>query len=188
LSKRLRVVPIIVLLLTSIASAFQEAPPWQTFKSAEGKFSVLMPTEPKVQVQDVDSSVGKLTLYSYGSSSKAAYLIVSYGDYPNEPTDAANAEKVLDGVREGVVKGMEGEVLSGERIVLKGRANAGTALVDYPGREFTGKKMHEGSEIYFSWKVYLVGRRLYQLAALTNKADATSPDVQKFLTSFQLAN
>jgi len=186
--KKLRVVPIIVLLLSPIASAFQEAEPWRNFNSPEGKFSVLLPTEPKVEVQDVDSAVGKLTLYSYASSSKAAYLMVSYGDYPTEPADAANAERVLDEVLGGVLKSIAGEKLSGDKIVLKGRANSGATPIDYPGREFTAKKIVEGSEVIFSWKIYLVGRRLYQLAAVTNKADATSPDVAKFLTSFQVTS
>ena len=184
-------VPIIVLLLASIASAFQEpAPsaPWQTFNSPEGRFSVVVPTEPKAEVREVDSVVGKLTLYSYASSSEAAYLMVSYGDYPNEPADAAIAEKVLDGVREGVLKSIGGEVISASKIVLKGRASSGAPLIEYPGREFTGNKIQDGSEIYYSWKVYLVGRRLYQLAAITNKANATSPDISKFLTSFQVTN
>jgi len=70
---------------------------------------------------------------------------------------------------------------------LKGRGKSG-ALVEYPGRDFTGTKMNQGSEIFFSWRIYLVGRRLYQLAVITNKAEANSPDVSKFLTSFQLTN
>ncbi len=185
---RLRVVPIFVLLLTPIASAFQEPALWRTFNSPEGKFSLLMPTEPKVEVQEVDSAVGKLTLYSYASSSKVAYLMASYGDYPQEPTDAANAEQVLDDVRAGVLKSIGGEVISGNKIVLKGRANAGAALINYPGHEFTAKKTLEGSEVVYSWRMYLVGRRLYQLAAVTNKSDATSPDVSKFMASFQVKN
>jgi hypothetical protein len=187
---KLRVVPIIVLLLTPIASAFQEpAPaPWRPFNSPEGKFSLLMPTEPKVEVQEVNSPVGKLTLYSYASSSKAAYLLVSYGDYPNEPVDATNAEQVLDDVRAGVLKSIGGEVLSGDKIVLKGRAKSTAPLIDYPGREFVATKTLQGAEVVYNWRLYLVGRRLYQLAVVTKKADATSPDVQKFLTSFQVTN
>lgn len=168
--------------------AFQETTPWKTFNSAEGKFSVLLPAEPERQVQDLDSVVGKLTMYSYTCLGKAGYLMVSYSDYPREATDAANAEQILDGVVAGVQKSLAGEVFPSNKIVLKGSANTGATPVEYPGREFTGKKIHEGSEIFYSWKVYLVGRRLYQLAALTNKANATSPDVSKFLTSFQLAN
>jgi len=150
--KELRVAPIIVLLLASIAfaaSAFQEAP-WRTFTSAEGKFSVLTPTEPKTEVRDVDSAVGKLTMYSYSSSSKAAYLLVSFGDYPNEPVDADHIEQVLNGVQSGVLGSIGGETISENKIVLKGRPNSGTTPVEYPGREFTGKKMGEGSEIFFS--------------------------------------
>src|SRR5882672_5376844 len=174
---------------TSVAGAFQQTVPWRTFSSAEGKFSLLMPIEPKVEVQDVDSSVGKLTMYSYTSSTSTAYLMASYGDYPNEPVDADHIEQVLDGVQSGVLGSIAGEKLSGNKIVLKGRAISGAAPVEYPGREFTGKKMQDGgSEIFFSWRVYLVGRRLYPLAVVTNKANAASPDVAKFLTSFQLTN
>lgn len=186
--KKIRFVPIVVLLVTSLASAFQEPEPWRTFNSPEGKFSLLMPTEPKVKVQEVDSAVGKLTLYTYASSNKVAYMMASYGDYPKEPADAANAEKVLDDVREGVLKSIGGEVISGNKIVLKGRASAGAAVLEYPGREFAAKKTGQDSEVVYNWRVYLVGRRLYQLAAVTNKADAASPDVPKFLTSFQLSN
>ena len=149
---------------------------------------MLLPAEPETQVQDLDSVVGKLTMHSYTCLGKAGYLMVSYSDYPREATDAANAEQVLDGVVAGVQKSLGGEVFATNKTVLKGRADTGAAIVEYPGREFTGKKMHEGSEIFYSWKVYLVGRRLYQLAVLTNKANATSPDVSTFLTSFQLAN
>ena len=191
--EKLRVVLILVLLLASItaaasvAPAFQDAAPWRTFTSAEGKFSLLMPAETKTEVQDVDSEVGKLTMYSYTASSKDAFLMASYGDYPREPVDADHVEQVLTGVHDGVLKSIGGQELSNSKIVLKGRAKSG-ALVEYPGRDFTGTKMNQGSEIFFSWRIYLVGRRLYQLAIITNKADANSPDVSKFLTSFQLTN
>jgi len=190
--KKLRVLPFVVLLASmafgaSINPVFQDAAPWRIFTSAEGKFSLLMPTEPKTEVQDVDSEVGKLTMYSYASSTKVAYLMASYGDYPSEPVDAEHVERVLNGVRDGVLNSIGGEKLSDNKILLKGRANSGAAT-EFPGREFTAKKMYKGSENVFSWRIYLVGRRLYQLAVVTNKADANSPDVSKYLTSFQLTH
>src|SRR5439155_16557761 len=146
--KKLRVVPLIILLLAPVAAAFQDAP-WQTFNSREGKFSVLLPTEPKVEVQDVDSAVGKLTLYSYSASNKVGYFMASYGDYPVEPSDAANAEQILNGVRDGVLNSISGEKLSDTNIVLKGRTvsgptTSGATTIDRPGREFTAKKIIDG--------------------------------------------
>ena len=96
--------------------------------------------------------------------------MVSYGDYPREPIDADHIEQVLTGVHDGVLKSIGGQELSNSKIVLKGRAKSG-ALVEYPGRDFTGTKMNQGSEIFFGWRIYLVGRRLYQLAVIINKAD-----------------
>ncbi|HEV2884961.1 MAG TPA: hypothetical protein VGW36_08890 [Pyrinomonadaceae bacterium] len=178
--------PIILLLLTTIASAFQAGAPWKTFNSAEGRFSVLMPSDPKVEVKDVDSAVGKLTLYTYSSSSSAGYLMASYGDYPREPSGTAATEKVLDDVTSGVLKSLGGEKVSENKIKLKGPTYAGGTLVEYPGREFTANKTLESGEVVFSWKIYLVGRRLYQLAMVTSKAQAGDPEVQKFLGSFEV--
>ena len=96
---------IVILLLGTLAFGLQEAEAWPTFNSPEGRFSVVMPTKPNVEVKDVDSPVGKLTLYTYSSLTSAAYFIASFGDYPKETTDAAQREAVLDGVRDGVLRG-----------------------------------------------------------------------------------
>lgn len=169
---------ILIVLLSALAYGLQETVTWPAFDSPEGRFSVVMPTKPAPEVKDVDSAVGKLTLYTYQSSSKGAHFMVSFGDYPTETTDAAQMERVLDGVRQGVLKGLNAELISENRITMKG----------HPGREFKARRTMEGSEVVFSWKMLLRGRRLYQLAAVTAKADAESPDISRFLTSFQLLN
>jgi hypothetical protein len=169
---------IVILLLSSLVLGFQEAEAWPTFNSPEGRFSVVMPTKPRVEVKDVDSAVGKLTLYSYSSSTAAVFLLVSFGDYPKEPADAAHKEDVLDGVRDGVLKGLGAELLSEERITIGIN----------PGRAFVAKKTDKDSELVFHWRVFLVGRRLYQLGVVMQKQNAETPDTTKFLKSFQLTS
>lgn len=164
-----------VLFLCSLAVP-QTPPTWQTFDSPEGRFTILMPSKPKVEVKDIDSAVGKLTMYSYSSNNNAGYYMISFGDYPNEPTDAAHSQRILEGVRGGVLKGLEAEVTTDESIPFEG----------YPGREFKAKRTVEGSEVIFSWKIVLAGRRLYQVAAVTTTANAQSPDITKYFTSFHL--
>jgi hypothetical protein len=136
-----------------------------------------MPNKPAADVKDVDSVVGKLQLHSFTSSNAAAYFMVSYGDYPTEPT-ADRREKVLDGVRDGVVSSLEGVLLSETKTTIDG----------YPGREFLAKKTVDGDELIFSWHIYLVGPRLYQVAAVAKKPDSTSPEITKFFNSFHLTN
>lgn len=167
------------LLLTALCAlqAVAQQQTWQRFDSPEGRFHILMLGKPQVEVKDVDSPVGKLTLYAYSASNDTGYFLVSYGDYPVEPKDAAQLESVLDGVTTGVLKGLGAEILGEQRkIALKG----------FPGREFKAQKAVNGAEVIFSWKIYLVGRRLYQLAVVTQKSQDDAPEVVKFLTSFEI--
>jgi hypothetical protein len=169
-------VAIVTLLCCGLGLAFQQTAEWSNLDFVEGRFSVSMPSKPEATSTVVDTAVGKLPLYTFGSASKVALLMVSYADYPNEPSDAAQNEKVLDGVRDGLLKGLEAEMLIETRITLQG----------HPGREWRAIRTAGDVDVVFSWKVYLVGRRLYQMGAATTKADAEAADVQRFFNSFQL--
>lgn len=167
---------LLVSLLSSLAFGYTQGAEWQKFNSPEGRFNILMPSKPEHEVKEVDSPLGKLTLYAYAASNDTGYFLVSYGDYPVEPKDAAQKEMVLDGVRTGVLNGLGAEMSGEKKITLAG----------HPGREFTANKAIQGTEVVFTWRIYLVGQRLYQLAAVTPKASAGSPEISKFLTSFDL--
>lgn len=174
--KKTCLVAIVTLLCCGWGLAFQQTAPWTKLDSVEGRFSVSMPSTPELVTRDVDTAVGKLALYTFGSSNKVAQVVISYADYPTVPNNVAQNERVLDGVRDGVLKGLEGDLISETRVILKG----------YPGRELRARKMFGDVEIVFTWKMYLVGRRLYQMGAATTKADVDVPDVQRFFNSFQL--
>jgi len=168
---------LIVIACGAIAFGFQLPSDWVSFNSPEGHFSVGMPNKPAADVKDVDSAVGKLQLHSFTSSNAVAYFMVSYGDYPTEAA-SDRREAVLDGVRDGVVNGLEGVLISETKTTIDG----------YPGREFLAKKTVDGDELIFAWHIYLVGPRLYQVAALAKKPDSTSPEITKFFNSFRLTN
>ena len=174
--KKISTVLVITLLVAGSAFAFQQ-PEWAKVDSTEGRFSVVMPTTPQTSSSDVDTRLGKLKLYTLSSSSKVGEFMLSYADYPNE-ANPADKDKVLDGVIDGVLKGLQGELISQNKITLNGN----------PGREMRARRTIEGAEMIFSWKVVLVGRRLYQMGVGTSKGDAESPDIQKFFMSLQLSN
>jgi len=168
---------LLVLLTWANASAQQPPAPWEKFNSPEGRFNVLMPTKPSVEVKEVESALGKLTLYAYSSSNNRGYFLASFGDYPTEPKDAANVETVLEAVQAGVLKGLELEASGpAKKISLSG----------FPGREFSAKKEMQGMKVVFNWRIYLAGRRLYQLAVVTQDTAVPSPEIGKFLTSFNI--
>ena len=147
-------VAIVGLLCCGWALAFQQTSDWAKLDSVEGRFSVSMRTKPEAGTRDVDTAVGKLPLYTFNSANDVAQVIVSYADYPMEPSDAAQYEKVLDGVRDGLLRGLEANLISETRVILK----------SHPGRELRAKRMFGDVEIVFTWKIYLVGRRLYKWA------------------------
>jgi hypothetical protein len=176
--KKASITLLIVIACRALAFGFQLPSDWVSFNSPEGHFSVGMPNKPAVDVKDVDSVVGKLQLHSFTASNAVAYFMVSYGDYPNGPT-VDRREKVLDGVRDGVISGLDGSSLISE---------TKTTIDGYPGREFLAKKTVDGDELIFNWHIYLVGPRLYQVAAVAKKPDSTSPEITKFFNSFRLTN
>lgn len=173
--KKTFAVPIVILLLSIMGFGFQQPGEWVTFKSAEGRFSITVPRTPEPRVSDVDSAVGKLQSYSFTSTSATANFLIGYGDYPNEPP-ADRVDAVLDGVRGGVLKGLDAELLTETKLVVSNR----------PAREFVATKTIDGVEYYFVWRYLLVGRRLYQVAVAAPKANLSSPEIQKFFTSFHL--
>jgi hypothetical protein len=167
-------VTILIGMMGSIAFA-QENSGWASFTSAEGRFTVLMPTKPKIEVKDTDTAQGTLQLHLFSSSNDNAYFLVSYNDFPS--VDEANKQAALEAGRTGAIDSMGGALVSERKI----------SIGNDPGLEFSAKKVSEGSEIIANARLYFVGQRLYQLLVLAYKPHADSPDIQKFLTSFELA-
>lgn len=168
-----------VVLLSTLAFGLRQDAPWQRFTSPEEEFTVLLPSAPKRQVNDIEGTMGKSTLYSYSSGNRIGLFSVLYFDHPVESKDAVQQESRLDVVSNGILKNLSGEVIAEKKKIQ---------LYGYPGREFTVKKIEQGSEDIYQWKIFLVGRRVYQLTVATERKDSASPDIAKFFTSFALNN
>ena len=169
----------VLLVLLTCAHAFAQQPPaaWEKFSSPEGRFQILLPKKPALETKEVESPICKLTLYAFSASNDTGYFLASYGDYPVEPKDAAQTESVLDAVQAGVLKGIEAEALPGAKKI---------SLGGFSGRDFSAKKEMQGVKVIFNWRIFLAGRRLYQLAAVTQETATPSPQVAKFFTSFAI--
>ncbi|HEX7999862.1 MAG TPA: hypothetical protein VF528_15855 [Pyrinomonadaceae bacterium] len=142
---------------------------WIRYSSNEGRFSVLLPVQPKVTSQPVDTAAGKLINNVIFSQTTMAAYAVSYADYPQNNADP---QQVLDSVRSGAITGIKGTLISGKNIMHKG----------YPGREFQAST--EGA-LYTS-RIFLVNNRLYQMVVVAPANKSSADDINKFLTSFDL--
>lgn len=142
---------------------------WIKYSSAEGRFSILLPSQPKTSEQSVDSAVGQMTNHVFLSQTGSAAFALSYADYPQNDADP---QKVLDEVRAGALKGINGQLISVKNITHKG----------YPGREFQASV--EGA--LYSSRIFLVKTRLYQMVCVAPAAQLSNEQINAFLTSFDL--
>lgn len=147
----------------------QDSAGWIRYSSATGRFNILMPVQPKVQEQPVDTAAGQLINYVFMAQSGSAAFAISYADYPQNDADP---QGVLDDVRQGAITGIKGTLISGKNITHKG----------YPGREFQASTQ---GALYTS-RIYLVKNRLYQMVVVAPAAQASAADINRFLTSFDL--
>ncbi len=151
------------------------------FKSEDGNYSILFPGTPTEQRQDIPlEGFGNLEMIAtmYEPSPSKIYM-VAYVDYPQEIVDQANkANKdnvsiLIQNAKEGAVGKMRLNITS-EQAVMLGK---------HKGIAFTAS---DGKDMHTSYNIFLVGKRLYQLAILSQKGAIAPDDAKDFLASFQL--
>ena len=174
----LALIACLFLSLVGITSAAQRADDWVTFNSPEGHFSLQFPKTPTSDVRDIELGTEKVTRYVYTATSSAITYMASFADYSRVP-DANEQQIMFDRLRDSTAGTLEARVFSETKISINGN----------PGREFLMSKTPEGSaEIIYHWRAYIVGRRLYQVAASYYKRDSKSPELSKYFDSFQVLN
>lgn len=143
------------------------------YTSAEGKFKVMMYDNAKKEEQ---ASLGTQA-HVLGNESGNRLLYVAYADLPiggDEPEE--QAQKRLEDSRDGMLKKLKAELGEDSKTTLEGK---------YPGRSF-GAGL-PGGKGELRARVYLAGKRLYQVVAMGPKGFVDSDDVKKeFFGKFQL--
>ena len=148
------------------------------FTSDEGGYSVKFPGAPKVTEKTANTGVGelKVTVATYANPDGSVFM-VSFTDFPEAATKPDNHATLLDGIRDGVVKGRDGKVVGDEK-------NGKFGPDKLPGREFTVDKDKGKQRIKF--RVVVRDGRVYQLAAIGTPEFANGKDATAFLESFEL--
>jgi hypothetical protein len=142
---------------------------WVTFNSETGRFTVLMPEIPTDRTETVQSDHGPYTTHLFVVREKSVFLI-GWVDY--DPNFAFNATSELDANRDNFIKGVKATLINSRNLTLDG----------YQAIEFTA----ETADTIFKSRVYMVGRRPYQIVAGTAKGLDDSRNVVKFFDSFKV--
>ncbi|MCA1577436.1 MAG: hypothetical protein LC794_08750 [Acidobacteria bacterium] len=148
-----------------------EPPEWVRYDSAIGRFSVLMPEIPKDTVETTQSDHGPYTTYLFIARDERNVYLIGWVDY--DPKFNFNRQSEMEANRDNFVKGVKATLTGSRSLTIDG----------YQVLEFTA----DTNERTFKSRVYMVGRRPYQIVIGYPKEDATVAPVTKFFNSFKVS-
>jgi hypothetical protein len=168
-------VAVLVFITTGIGFGHQGPGEWIKYSSPEGRYSILLPTEPKLSTQETTASTGeKVPQYLASSPDGNGVVVIGYFDYTTEMTFS------FDKARSGMVTAMNATLLDEDSISLGGS----------PGRAFKLlAKPADQQEFLVRARLYDVGRRVYVLQCIFPKAEDSPTVVEKcgkFVDSFKV--
>ncbi len=166
---------IVVYLIIHTFTSGDKLPPFKEFRSAEGRFTVLMPGEPKRQTQNADTPVGKVEMVMFTAGTNKIGCAVSYADYPEQMVNSTDPQKLLDGATNGAVANVKGKLVSESKMSFNGLP-ARNIVIEIPNKAF------------ITARLILNGPRFYQLMFIAPTQKDHEQDISKFLDSFQIDN
>jgi hypothetical protein len=174
-----------VLLLTACGAGAPPAPipsptpSWQEFKPEDAGFAILMPAPAQSEEETRDTLFGQIMLNRHAAKFDNMVFGAAYSSLPADFIAAYPAEQILKAMQEGGLRYYSGRLLSSK--VIK--------LGDYPGIDVTlevpDNKRTPGGGVLRA-RLYLIGNVIYEIDHLGSKRQSISPDIKKFMDSFQL--
>ena len=147
------------------------APGWTKFTSEEGRFSVLMPGTPEDKVETTPSDHGPYTTHLLILRQPRNVFLIGWVDY--DPSFNFNRQTELEMNRDNFVKGVNARLIE----------TRATRIDGYPALEFTA----ENANRIFRSRVYMVGRRPYQLVIGSPKGIDDTVNINRFFNSFKIS-
>jgi hypothetical protein len=167
---RLALPPLLTFALLALGGCAASPPP--EFVSKAHKFKVQFGSEPKVTEA---GGATKSTIYAI--ESQAGALTVTITDLPIPDDDPPERIPLyLTSAKRDLIRAAMGTETSEKAISLAGK---------YPGREFTASFTHPQPGVLRA-RIYLVGKRLYQVMAIGSEEFVSAPAAGAFLESFMV--
>jgi hypothetical protein len=152
----------------------QSSGEWIRYISAEGRYNVAVPQEPKLSTQETTASTGeKIPQQLAASPDGNGVFMIGYFDYATPMTFS------LDKARDGMLSTMRATLLGEETISLGTSSGRALKLL---------AKAPDDSEFLVRARYYDVGRRVYVLQCIFPKSEDSPAITEKclrFLDSFK---
>lgn len=169
-----RVLVPLALLLLCASFAQAQAPEWIKYNSAEGRYAVSLPAEPKISTQESTTADGQKFL-QYMATVQQSDLVYLVGYFDHVPGTVFYPDKA----RDGMVGAVKGTLVNERNITLSG----------YPGREMRVAAKLQGIDFILLAKFWDTDQRVYVLQCIFPKlieSDATNAKAAKYFDSFQI--
>jgi hypothetical protein len=167
--KRRLFAALLVFISSTLVLAQQlNANPWVKFTSEPGRFSALLPVEPTQQTETTPSDHGDYTTHMFIAKAGSNVYVVAWVDY--DASFQFRPDNELDANRDNFIKGLNATLLTSRKLILNG----------YQALEFTA----ETTEATFRSRVFIVGKRPYQLVVRTTKGFENKDNATRFFDSF----
>jgi len=139
---------------------------WNSYRDSQAGFSVEMPGEAKMSTEKMDNGV---CYHLDAEVGNVGYHVMSL-DAGEDLSGSENAQRILNVVRDHILKGQHATAQSERELELNG----------FPGREFAFK-----SESGNHWvtRIYLVKSHLFTVATVSTDSGAPT-DGERFFNSF----
>jgi hypothetical protein len=147
-----------------------DASGWVKFISDDGRFSVLVPDSPTEKTETTDSTHGPYTTHLFVVKDTSSVYLIGWVDY--DPSFNFNRQAELEANRDNFVKGLNATLVSTRSTVING----------YSAIEFTA----EAGDRLFKSRVFLVGRRPYQIVIGSPKTMDNATVMNRFFNSFKV--
>ena len=144
---------------------------WVKFTSDLGRFTVLMPEIPTDKTETTSSEHGPYTTHLFIVRDATNVYLIGWVDY--DPNFNFNRQQELEANRDNFVKGIKATLLNSRYLTIDG----------YQVLEFSA----ETPDRVFKSRVYMVGRRPYQIVIGTPKGQDDSVALNRFFNSFKVA-
>jgi hypothetical protein len=144
---------------------------WVKFTSENGRFSVMVPEIPPEKTETQDSTNGPYTTHLFVVKDTTSVYLIGFVDY--DPSFNFNRTAELEANRDNFVKGINATLVSSRATVIDG----------YSAIEFTA----ETGDRTFKSRVFMVGRRPYQIVIGSPKGMDDSASVERFFNSFKVS-
>lgn len=129
-----------------------------------------MPEIPTDKTETTESTHGPYTTHLFIVKDEVSVYLIGWVDY--DPSFNFNRQAELEANRDNFVKGINATLISTHPTVIDG----------YSALEFTA----ETADRIFKSRVYMVGRRPYQIVIGSPKGQDDSTQVSRFFNSFKV--